>query len=106
MPKSWQGIAIEGAYYHPVKQSIHLFKGDETIQITEKNKVLLASSPEKIASTISNWPFTWGSGDIDATSYNYDKKTIIFFRGRDWLEVSIDGRVQDGFPQKIKALQP
>lgn len=106
MPASWQGIALEAAYYNPKDQTIHLFKKDETVQINAKSKTFIATSPLKIINKITNWPFTWGSGDIDASSYNYDKRTITFFRGRDWLEVSLDGKVQDEFPQKIKAVQP
>ena len=106
MPDSWQGTSIDGAYFNPKTQNIHLFKGDETIQVNTKKKKLFASTPQKISNTITPWPFTWGSGDIDACSYNFEKHTISFFRGRDWIEVSLDGQILNGFPKRIKAVQP
>lgn len=100
LPLPWQYGSIDAAFFNPNNRMICLFKGDEYIEIPSNQKSKSVSR-KKIKDAINNWPFEWGSGNLDAAIYSHNKKKIYLFRGREYVRLSLDNNVENIAPQKV-----
>lgn len=106
LPANWEKGHIDAALFNPLSKEIFLFKGNEYLIVHSKNKRIDNKFPKNISSFASNWPFEWGSGDVDAAHYSSAEKKIYLFRGKEYIKVSLDGQVENGYPQNIKLEWP
>jgi len=106
LPADWQQGYIDAAFFNPLSHEITLFKGDSFLQLSSKKMTINKNSLRKLTS-LENWPFGWGSGNIDAADFNTKERMIYLFRGKEYLRIpykgkSIIGEVESGYPQSIK----
>lgn len=106
LPINWQSGFIDAAFFNPIKKEIVIFKGDECLVIDSKRIRVNKSFPSMIKNHFTNWPFQWGTGDIDAAHFDNTEKKIVLFRGKDYVKISLEGHVETGFPQAIKLEWP
>jgi len=102
LPEDWHNGFIDAAFFNPTRNELFLFKGDEYLKVSASNRKVNEGFPNKITSFVTNWPFVWGSGDIDAAHYNKMENKIYLFRGKEYLKMTLEGKVEPGYPQNIK----
>jgi len=108
LPAHWQAGFIDAAFFHPKTREIFLFKGEEYLQLSAKNNRITAGLPKKVNTFIPDWPFAWGSGDVDAADYNSKENKVYLYRGKEYIEISLDGnrKLAPGFPKPIELAWP
>lgn len=107
LPAPWKAGYIEAAFLNPENGQLYLFKGDSFIQVSRRNGKL-KKGPIKIREWATDWPFSWGSGDLDAAFYDHKKEKVVLFRGQEYLEMTLGEkpRVEEGFPRRLKLEKP
>ena len=105
MSSYWKHGNIDAAFFNPKSKRVCLFKGDEYLEISSSGE-LIKEFPDKIINVINHWPFEWGTGDIDAAVYSNIEKKIYLYRGREYICVSLDNKVESDTPQRIKLENP
>jgi hypothetical protein len=108
LPANWQAGFIDAAFFHPKTREIFLFKGEEYLQLSAKNNRITAGLPKRVYTFIPDWPFAWGSGDVDAADFNSKENKVYLYRGKEYIEISLDGnpRLAPGFPKPIELAWP
>jgi hypothetical protein len=108
LPANWQKGFIDAAFFHPKTREIFLFKGEEYLQLSAKNNRIVAGFPKKVNTFIPDWPFAWGSGDVDAADYNSKENKVYLYRGKEYIAISLDENpnLQPGFPKPIELAWP
>ncbi|WP_266202453.1 hemopexin repeat-containing protein [Pontibacter kalidii] len=108
LPANWQSGFLDAAFFHPKSREIFLFKGEEYLQLSARNHSIAAGFPKKINTFVPDWPFAWGSGDLDAADYNSKENKIYLFRGKEYVIISGDKapKLEPGYPKKIELAWP
>ncbi|WP_170866168.1 hemopexin repeat-containing protein [Pontibacter flavimaris] len=108
LPVQWQGGFLDAAFFHPKTKEIYFFKGDEYLVLSAKNNRIAAGFPKKINTFVADWPFAWGSGDLDAADYNSKENKVYLYRGKEYISISLDGepKAEAGYPKKIELAWP
>lgn len=88
LPEPFAYGHFDAAFFHPRSREVYLFKADEVLRVSRKGKVV--EQPKKIREWIQDWPFAWGSGDLDAAHYDHLAQKLKLFRGQEVMEVSLD----------------
>ncbi len=107
LPSHWHSGYLDAAFYEPSRKEVFLFKGGEYLQVPDgRNKG--AGGSQKITALVPNWPFGWGSGDLDAADYNSRDNKVYLFRGKEYVVISLDEsmQVEPGYPKKIEVAWP
>lgn len=96
---------IDAASYYPDSGSVFLFKADSVLQVNLKTGVVEKS--QKIKSWLPDWPFGWGSGDVDAARFDSASNRLILHRGQEYLEISLnpEARIMVG-PTRLRLDRP
>lgn len=107
LPKPFNFGSFEAAFLNPENGNLYLFKADSYVQVSPKNGKL-QKGPKKITDLVSNWPFGWGTGDIDAAHYDHVEEKLMLFRGKEFLKISLGAfpKVEEGFPKALKLEKP
>ena len=107
LPAPWNSGHIEAAFLNPENNQLYLFKGDSFIQVSRRNGKL-KNGPIKIREWTTDWPFSWGSGNLDAAFYYHVEEKLVLFRGQEYLKMSLgkQPRVEKGFPRRLKLEKP
>lgn len=101
----WKHGYIDAAFFNPTNKRICLFKGDEYLEVSTNGKVI-KGFPQKIRNVFTNWPFEWGSGDIDAAHYSNIDQKIYLYRNRQFIRLSLDNKIENAIPERIKLENP
>jgi hypothetical protein len=84
-PDNWGAGYIDAAYYNGATNKLFLFKQSSYARFSHQS--LDTNFPADIKSSYPlNWPFQWGSGDIDAAYYNAKTDSASLYRGTDYLQ--------------------
>jgi len=104
-PEGWHQGYIDAAYYQEEQRKLFLFKNDEYRMVSDWN--VPAAQPENIQKTYTeNWPFRWGTGDIDAAYFHPEESNSVLFRGTQFLKRSSVGAIDSKYPKAISLPWP
>jgi hypothetical protein len=104
-PDSWGSGDINAAYYDSKLNKLYLFKGSGYIRYTDQE--MESGYPANIKNNFSaDWPFQWGSGDLDAAYFNSKASQIFLSRGNDFLQYSSDKKLDSEYPKTISLPWP
>ncbi|MGV3642000.1 MAG: hemopexin repeat-containing protein [Adhaeribacter sp.] len=108
LPANWQQGSIDATFLNPVTNEIFLFRQEEYLQLSARSGRIREGFPKKITTLVTNWPFSWGSGGIDAAHYNRQEGRLYLFKGKEYVKISLEGKaaVEAGYPQTIKLEWP
>lgn len=84
-PKEWLLKPIDAACI--IADTLYLFQEDKLLIAKRKGKVYVTQAVMPILQQISNWPFSWGKGWLNAAHYNPKTKTISLYRNRECLQL-------------------
>ncbi|CAM3655923.1 hemopexin repeat-containing protein [Pontibacter korlensis] len=107
LPAPWHYGHLDAAFFNPRSKEIYLFKGEEYLQVpASRNKV--AGAPQKISTLVPDWPFSWGSGDVDAADYNSRENKVYLFRGKEFVVISPEEsmKLEPGYPKNTEVAWP
>ncbi|PTX18856.1 hemopexin [Pontibacter mucosus] len=107
LPTHWHNGYLDAAFFHPKSKAVFLFKGEEYLQVPAgQNKG--AGEPQPISTLVGDWPFAWGSGNLDAADYNSRENKVYLFRGKEFVVISLEGsmKVEPGYPKNIEVAWP
>ncbi|TPE41027.1 hemopexin repeat-containing protein [Pontibacter mangrovi] len=107
LPENWQQGYLDAAFFNPSAKEIFLFKGSEYLQVPLKGKGD-ALVPKQIKTLVADWPFSWGSGDLDAADYSSQENKVYLYRGQEYVVISLEGsmNVAPGYPKKTEVARP
>jgi len=104
-PKKWGKGYPDAAYYDQHNDKLYLFKGSEYITTTGYKTKQAEPMPIETNYT-ENWPFQWGTGNIDAAFYRAGNSETYLYRGTDFLEIDLDGSIESTYPKAINLPWP
>ncbi|WP_027127649.1 ElyC/SanA/YdcF family protein [Gelidibacter mesophilus] len=101
----WRQGHLDAAFFNPKTKHVYFFKGDQYVRIPfKRNKMQSAEGPKKITDLVSEWPFNWSTGNIDAAIFNEHANVVIMYRGQESLKLKFDAEnliLVDDTPQKV-----
>ncbi len=101
---------IDAAFFDPNTKYMYLFKGAEYLRIRyRKNKTQIVDSPKMITDFVLDWPFNWGTGDIDAALFSEATNEVLLYRGQEMLRLKFEGdklMMLNTSPQKVNLTWP
>lgn len=105
LPEDWFGGYIDAASFDSKTKEIYFFKGGEYLKFSSKSGKIIEGFPRAVTSLLTQWPFKWGTGELDAASFDRQKEQLLLYRGQEKLILSFDGqKVKDGgdIPRKTE----
>ncbi|MCK0123282.1 YdcF family protein [Gelidibacter sp. F2691] len=110
LPEHWQTGHLDAAFFDPNTKYMYLFKGAEYLRIRyRKNKTQIVDSPKMITDFVLDWPFNWGTGDIDAALFSEATNEVLLYRGQEMLTLKFEGdklMMLNTSPQKVNLTWP
>lgn len=110
LPPNWIRGNFDATFFDSKRKLLYFFKEDAYLRVAIKRKHhFILESPKQIKDFVLNWPFTWGSGSVDAAQYNEVTDEVTFYRGQEKLILKFDNQNQlqsNEVPQKVELEWP
>ena len=99
-PKEWGNGPIDAAAYDSERDVYYLFKGDQFVR-HKFGKGPDSGYPKLIKGNWSGWPSTWGTGDVDAVTYDSKRDAYYLFKDFQFVRHDFAGPPNPNYPRSI-----
>lgn len=79
---------------------LYLFNGSKIIIASRKGSKFKVSKIDNIKNLVTNWPYTWGNGDVTAADYDAINKVIYLYKNREVLTVN-QQNISETLPKRL-----
>jgi hypothetical protein len=97
---SWGLGDLDAITYNANTSKYYLFRNDKFIVHTHANAPD-SGYPKSIVGNWSGWPASWGTGELDAATYNPVTNKFYLFKGTEFVSHSLGSPPDPGYPKPI-----
>lgn len=100
LPEAWLKRGVDALVV--VDKNVYVFCQDMLWMGTLVKGRFMKKELVPIVNYFQEWPFSWGTGDIDAALFDSKKRVLKLFRAKECLEFSVDKRKVTLQPQNTR----